>query len=593
MREAATIRSLWRLLCPSFSWTVVALALGGLSSLCEGIGITLFLPVMRVAARQTNPDNSLFMLPLFPKGAGERSLTALIALIFTLIVLKNALLISHRALTSFIEGKIGHRLRCRIFERLMNGSYSYWERRDPGKVLDTLANESWRASQSYNLLNGILLYACTSLIFTALLAVLSWRLTVVVVAGIGGISLILRLISRPARRAGENAVHCNADLGARMWDGVAGIRTIQALSLQPLKSSRFARASELVRESFLRLDLLSGSVQPASEILYAGLLLGILAWQLPYASSLPTTLVFLVLLFRLQPSLSNLHSCLVTLAGAAGSIRDVEELLAVKPSEPIKSGSIPCDRLQHGIDLHQVSFRYEAEGSLALDRLSVRVPARRITAIAGGSGAGKSTLVQLLCRFYDPTDGMICIDGVPLQNLDLESWRMRTALVAQDTHLFSTTIWENIAFGHPQAVAGDVFSAAGLAAAHEFIEQLPDGYHTNVGERGILLSGGQRQRIALARAFLRSADLLILDEATNALDIATEAQVMKSLRRDRAGRTTIIVAHRLNTILEADHVIVLDGGRVVEEGPPAVLAAGIGPFSILYGSRSSSATGAS
>jgi subfamily B ATP-binding cassette protein MsbA len=570
MREAVIIRNLWRLLRPSPFWMAAAVLLGALSSLSEGIGITLFIPVLNAVGQSSLtaglPHSLQSLLPV-----GNRGLAFYIFLIFGLIVLKNILICSNRALLSRVEGQTGHLLRCRIFSELMNAGCAFWDRRDPGKVLDTLANESWRASQALQLLSGSLLYSCTVLVFTALLFLVSWRLTSLVVIGLLAISALLRRASGPVKKMSEEAVEVNAGLGARMWDGVAGIRTIQAFSLQRVKERGFAEASDRVRASFLKLELLSGFVPPASEILFVALLLGVLAWQLPGAGSVPATLVFLLLLFRLQPNVSLLQSCLVALTGVAGPVDDVAELLDPAGKPKLESGTVRFDGLKESVFFHAVSFSYEGEPRPALDNVNVRIPAGKLTVIAGSSGAGKSTFAHLLCRFFDVTKGSIEIDGRRFTDLDLESWRSRVALASQDTHLFSTTVRENIALGRSGATEAEVIEASIRAGAHGFIQELPDRYDTAVGERGMRLSGGQRQRIALARALIRKPDILILDEATNALDGLMERAVLETLADFKTSATVIVITHRPDTIIFADHAIVLEAGKVIEEGSPEYL----------------------
>ena len=473
----------------------------------------------------------------------------------------------------------------------MNAGYGYWEKRDPGKILDTLASESWRVSQGFQLLSGSLLQAGTVVVFTGLLFAISWRLTLIILLSILVISSVIWVCAGPLKRAGERAVAVNAELGARMWDGVAGIRAIQAYSLQVMKQERFAAASARVRSAFFQMDLLSAIVPPTSEVLYTALILGVLAWQLSETTSVPVTLVFLLLLFRMQPNLSQLSNNVAALARLAGPIRAVEALLARDDKARMVPGVVPYAGLKGAIFFRDVSFRYEKESPPALDGLTFTIPAGKMTAVVGGSGAGKSTLAHLLCRFYDPSEGSIHVDENPLAELDLDQWRDHVALASQDMHLFSTTVRENISMGRQSATGADIVAAAVRAQADDFIRQLPDRYDTPVGERGIRLSGGQRQRIAIARALVRNADLLILDEATNALDSLTEQALMRSVLELRRSQTIVVIAHRLSTVLEADCVIVMDQGRIVESGLPAELIQAEGPFSVLYKAQTISLRG--
>jgi subfamily B ATP-binding cassette protein MsbA len=230
------------------------------------------------------------------------------------------------------------------------------------------------------------------------------------------------------------------------------------------------------------------------------------------------------------------------------------------------SGNTPCQGFRQAIRFNRVTFCYNPAEKPALQDLSIRIPAGKTTALVGPSGAGKTTLINLILRLYEVTTGEIYVDDHPLWTLDLTSWRSRIALVSQDVYMFNTTVRENIAYGCPGVTADEVVAAAQQADAHAFISQLPRGYDTKVGDRGVRLSGGQRQRITLARAIVRNPELLILDEATNALDSISEHLIQQALDTLSRDRTVVVIAHRLSTIERADHIIVLEEGRVREEG---------------------------
>jgi subfamily B ATP-binding cassette protein MsbA len=558
------------------------MVLGALSSLSEGIGIALFIPILgRLQPGIGDPALPSTLERMLP-GSVRDHVAWLALIVLSLVCLKNLLLYANRALLAWLDALTGHELRGRIFDSLISAPISFWDRRDPGKVLDTLATESWRAAQAFQILSVSIAHACTVVVFTGLLLAISWKLATLVVCGLGLIAAGIRFGMRPVKAVGDEAVRVNSELGARMWDGVAGIRSIHAFSLQLLKRQRFRDTSMQVRKSFFKLELLSGLVRPASEVLHAGLLLAVLLWLLPHGVSAPATLVFLLLLFRLQPNVSQFQTGWVTLTGMAGSIQDVAALLDSAGQRTAEPGGFPYGDLEDSLAFEGVTFQYDNESLPALNDIAVRIPAGKVTAIVGPSGAGKTTMVHLICRFYDASAGAILVDGRPLPSIDLESWRRRIGLASQDTHLFSATVRENIGFGACNASNDQIVQAAVRAGAHDFILQLPEGYDTRVGERGLRLSGGQRQRIALARAFVRDPEILILDEATNALDSVTEEAVSRSVREMEGKRTIIIVAHRLATISMADHVIVLDQGRVVQQGHPTELMRAGGIFANLF-----------
>jgi subfamily B ATP-binding cassette protein MsbA len=266
-----------------------------------------------------------------------------------------------------------------------------------------------------------------------------------------------------------------------------------------------------------------------------------------------------------------------------GSVEAVLELLDRSNKPYLKSGNAPFSGLKKEIAMEAVTFVY-GDDSLqpALNRVSFLIPAGSVTAVVGTSGAGKSTLVNLLCRFYDPNAGRITVDGTDLRELSLKDWRRRIGVAGQDAELMTGTVAENIAYGRPEASEEEIRTAAQLANAAEFIEDLPERWDTRVGARGLRLSGGQRQRIGLARALLCKPSLLILDEATNALDSLSETAVQQTLEQLRGGTTILVIAHRLSTIRDADYVVVLSNGEVVEQGRPGDLFSANGVFSKLY-----------
>jgi subfamily B ATP-binding cassette protein MsbA len=332
----------------------------------------------------------------------------------------------------------------------------------------------------------------------------------------------------------------------------------------------------------MKLDFICGAVYPLSEVLSTAVLVGIVMLAVGQRSSLPLLMTFIFMLYRLQPKLRLFDS---TRAGLAAQLCDVEEVLGLlspvgKPY--IHSGPRPFAGLQSEIEFADVTFSYAGSDRPALRHIDVRVPRGKTTAIVGPSGAGKSTLIDLLCRFHDPTQGRIIVDGVNLAELDLNAWRQSIAVLNQEAFLFNTTILENVAFGKLDASNDEILEAARKANAHSFIHQFPEGYLTPVGDRGVRLSGGQRQRIALARAMIRDAEIVILDEATNALDSIAERLIQDALESFGRERTMIVIAHRLSTIAQADQVIVLNEGRVVEQGGLAEVLRSDGLFAQMY-----------
>jgi subfamily B ATP-binding cassette protein MsbA len=588
MKEAKAIRTLWPLL-KLYPWGIPAIViLGILSSLSEGLGISLFIPLLQGLDKTNSPGSSGnnlldFINHLFSHLSPTNRIVVIALCIFGTILLKNCVAYSNTSLLSWLNSRIGHRLRTGIFNQLLSTSYSFLETQESGNLLNTLATETWRTGQALGILVNLIISICTIFVFTTLLLLISWKLTLLVALGLGLISTTIQLVTRKVKNLGQQALEVNKILGNRMWEGLAGMKVIRAFGRESYEQERFDVASKEVRNTFLKLDMLSGVVNPLSEVLSVVLLLYILVVALLQdRAALPTLLTFIFILYRLQPQVKQLDSYRVGLMALTSSVEDVMSLLDRSDKPYIYSGRIPFEGLQKAISFESVTFRYKPEEKPAVQDISLCIPRGKTTAFVGPSGAGKSTLIGLLCRFYDVTEGEIYVDGCPLRQLNLDSLRSRIAIVSQDIHMFSATIRENIAYGRLEATEDEIIAAAKLANADEFISQFPYGYETKVGDRGIRLSGGQRQRIALARAIVRNPEILILDEATNALDTISENLIQEALNTLSENRTVIVIAHRLSTIEQADQIIVLEEGRVIEQGNLQHLLKLDGLFAKLY-----------
>jgi subfamily B ATP-binding cassette protein MsbA len=368
-----------------------------------------------------------------------------------------------------------------------------------------------------------------------------------------------------------------------MIETLDGMHLIRAYGRESHEQHRFDVASREVSKAFFKLDRISGLVHPLSEVLIVALLLGILLATVTLApGQMAVSLTFLVLLYRLQPRLKQFDADKVALDALSGSVEEVRSLLDESDKPYLRSGARVLASIEKGIIFENVSLHYDSGKGAALKQVSCSINIGETTAFVGPSGAGKSSLINLICRFYDPSSGRLLIDGIPLPELDLEWWRNQIAVVSQEVYLFNASVAENISYGKLNATREELVEAARKAHAMEFIEELPEGFETILGDRGIRLSGGQRQRLALARAFIRDPQILILDEATNSLDLISEGVVQDALKEFGRNRTVLIVAHRISTIEYADKIIVLEAGRVVESGAVTQLLAAGGLFSRFY-----------
>jgi subfamily B ATP-binding cassette protein MsbA len=397
---------------------------------------------------------------------------------------------------------------------------------------------------------------------------LNWRLFVVVLVGALLIRIVeSRLVATTSYRS-EAVKKANSRLADRTLRIILSMRVVRAFGQERREADRFIGESDTLADASYRVWMSGNSLSPVLEVLHTGLLVIIVlvATMIDRSSSLPQIAAFLILLQRAQPHLRGLEQARIQFATASSSVVAVERLLAGLDREMpsiAERGQRPPPALERSIAFERVSFIYPAEGGerSALDAVSFTIPAHGATALVGPSGAGKSTIVNLLLRLFEPTSGRITIDGIPLAEIELAAWRSGVALAGQDIELIEGSIAQNIAYGRPEATMEEIVEAATIADAHAFIQKLPAGYETDVGARGLALSGGQRQRIGLARALVRRPALLILDEATSAVDALSESRILELLDQYRKERTLLIISHHQSTIARCDNVIRLAHGR--------------------------------
>lgn len=429
-------------------------------------------------------------------------------------------------------------------------------------------------------------------VYLAVLLTLSpWLLLAAI--GLGGLMALVQKRLLPRLRAGaEELSGIEAAIAVRITEDLQNLRLLHS-SGQRLEAERRLRQrmGELERSLRRRTRLMNvispfGAFLPVLAIAVMGAL-SLLVFGSRTSGVLPSLVTFVLALQRLNMRFSTLAGMLNQLADNSGRIQRLNAILSDEGKTFAREGGVPFAGLRTGIALDHVGLRYAPGEPLALADVSFTIPRGSTVALVGSSGAGKSTIADLLVGLYQPSEGKLLIDGVDLASLDLLSWQQRIGVVSQDTSLFNLSLAENIAFGCPWATETEIREAAHRAHAAEFIERLPEGYATVVGERGFRLSGGQRQRIALARAILRRPDLLILDEATSALDSENEHLVQQAIAELDHSITRLVIAHRLGTVRQADHIVVMDGGRVVEQGShEQLMALGAGRYRSLWTAQS-------
>jgi subfamily B ATP-binding cassette protein MsbA len=560
--------------------------LGVLTSLTEGIGLSLFIPLLQGLEGSDRTSEDPWWVDtvsgVFDDVRPDDVVRVVALCVFAAICLRALLSYLNTVVAAWLDARIGHRLRSAIEAQLLEVEYSFIERSRLGDLLNTLATETWRVNDALGSLVSLIVLGSSIAVYVAVLLLLSVPLTLAVAVVMLVIAGIVRLVTRRVRRLGEESTRANARLAERMVEGLWLMPVIRAFGRERYEQDRFDVESKTVSDVMLRTALVSGLVGPIYEVLAGALLVGVVVVALDEQASVGSLLLFIFVLYRLHPKISAFDGERVHLRSLLAAVDDVSRLLDRSDKPYLAPGTTAQDGVRSEIELDDVSFRYGPREASALDHVSLRIPAGQVTALVGPSGAGKTTLIKLLLRLYDPTDGEIRIDGRPLPDLDIESWRGRIGFVGQDVQLFNATVADNIGYGRPGATRADIEEAARRADAHDFISRLPDGYDTLVGDDGVRLSGGQQQRLTFARAVIRNPDVLILDEATNALDSRSERFVQDALDLLSRDRTVIIIAHRFSTIERADRIVVLEAGRVREAGDRAALLASEGLYRELH-----------
>ena len=466
--------------------------------------------------------------------------------------------------------RLTDRLRKQLFEQFQALSLSYFSQTRSGELLNSLTREISQIRQAISVISVFIAKGATLLVYVLSIFLLSWQLTVISTMLFGLLSVGLSTLIARVREASFEISRAFGSFVSLAMEFISGIRTVQAFATQEFERRRFHRASGRIVKASEKVILARTLVGPLSQGIATTILIGILV--LAVAILIPngqlqsaSLLTFLLVLNRLMPIVQQLNGARAQLSSFQGALSNVRELLRTDNKTYLKGGTVQFSRLKRAIEFVSVDFSYDADKPVLHD-INLTIQRGQTTALVGASGAGKTTLADLIPRFYDPTRGQILIDGIDLREFELNSLRRKMAVVSQDTFIFNTSVWNNIAYGTEGANEGEIREAARLANALEFILELPEGFETLLGDRGVRLSGGQRQRIAIARALLRDPEILILDEATSALDSVSERLIQESLEKLSVGRTTIAIAHRLSTIVRAAQVVVLEQGHIVEQG---------------------------
>lgn len=553
-----------------YYWTAgIVMVLAIVIGLLEGGGVSLLIPLLSTLMDTSGAKHggALGLIGAIAEGHSRNERLVIVSgLILLFVSLKSAFQIVANRFAAWIDGRVGQDIRSALSQRLEALGYVFFIRNDPARLMNVLSTESWRASDAVRVLLSRIAETGSVIVFSILLVIVSWKLFLLVLAG----GLIMRFLQAQTearlRILSNQTVATNQILADRMLFAVFGARVIRIFNQQHAEHERFRSTSDQVRRSILRTEQVAGFMSPVLEAMHGFLFVLVLLTAVFTGSSLPVLAAFLVLMNRLQPHLRNLEGSTAALASASGHFNEVEWLLDPSDKPPAPAGHQRYEGLAGDITFENVTYDYGGRDEPALNDATFVLRQNRTTALIGASGAGKSTVISLLCRLFEPSSGRIAIGSRLLSDIDIGEWLGAIAIAGQDIDLVDGTISENIAYGNPSASVATIVEAARAAQA-TFVEHLPQGFETLVGSRGLSLSGGQRQRIGIARALMREPDLLILDEATNAVDHDTELRILKALEQRRKAMTIVVVSHRSSTLALCEDAIVFNRGRVVTSGP--------------------------
>ncbi|MFH1386310.1 MAG: ABC transporter ATP-binding protein [bacterium] len=522
------------------------------------------------------------------KAIGDKSFSSLnlvAAGIIGMYFLKGLFTYGQDYLSCFVANRVIIDLRVKLYNHLQKLSIDFYSNWPSGEIISRMMNDV--AVLQITILTGFTAIIPQTVLLIGLIVyifVLNWRLSLLTLIALPLIVQVIRLFAGELRHISEHVQQKTADITSHVAETVSQIRTVKAFTMEKEEIGKFEGENKKAFGITMRAAQILSTQNPVIAFLQAIAAVGIVWYGgmeiINGALTLPQLISFATALGIMTDPGSVLSKSFTVIAQGMASAKRIYEILDTQPTITDKKDAVILPRISGQVEFKNISFAYEKEAVISGINLTVK-PGESI-ALVGRTGAGKSTLANLVPRFYDPTKGEVIIDGYDIKNVTIGSLRQQIAVVPQDVALFQGTIKENIAYGKPSAGNEEIAEAAKLANAHAFICSLPNGYETEVGERGNKLSGGERQRIAIARAILRDPRILILDEATSSLDAETESLIREALDKLMRGRTSFIIAHRLYTIEKVDRVVVIDNGKIAQIGSHSELVGQGGIYRSLY-----------
>lgn len=480
-----------------------------------------------------------------------------------------------------------YKMRNALYEKLQYLPFKYYDNAKTGDLMSRLTAdvEGFRFFLSFGF-SELLRFGLLITISFAVMFYYSASLTIVTLITLPFLAFVVYKFDRAVHPAFRGIRESFGKLNTKVQESISGINTVKSLSKESFEINKFNQSNSHYKENNLFTSTIWAKYFPLMELMgnvSVVLLIGYGGFLVMKGSLQPGELVaFYSLLWYIVWPMVNLGFVINLFSQAKASGERLLEVLEAGSNIDIDSNLIDSDQFSGGVEFKNVTLRYEVDSKEALYDINFKAVPGSVIGLIGSTGSGKTSITQLMTRFYEPSSGEVSIDGRPVNQYTLKSLRSNVGFVLQESFLFSTTIKENISYGRPDATMDDIIDAARRAQAHSFIMELPDGYETVLGERGMGLSGGQKQRIAIARAICVDPSILILDDATSAVDMETEVNIQKALKEVMKGRTTFIIAHRISSLKHADEILVLEHGRIVERGTHETLINNNGPYQRIY-----------
>jgi len=559
-----------------------------LASAFEGISIGMLVPLLagiqQIKSYDQLPEALRSLIEIFSAYPIETQILLSLGFVVGGVVLKNIFLGFSQYLAYWLTARLIASIRMKVVGSLLYAGMGFYNNVKTGDLVERTVYNTLLTEDLIKKIVEMAGYVMSCVILLVLLVIFSWKLTLVSIVLAAVIAYAVSIYIRRLSRYGLNLVNTGRELTSSLHETLSGIQVIKSFTKEGEQIKKLNTHIENHARHQLNVNFSTFMVHVVTEafgVVAIGVLflLAIKSSSMDYRLVLTQILPFIYIIARILPVLKLMNQTRGIIASRLPAFDTVYDLVRTDNKPRIADGKLAYSGLKNGITFEAVNFSYNEGERLALSQASFFIPKGRTTAIVGKSGAGKSTVINLLLRFYDPQSGSVLVDGKPLPDYKVESYLRHVGMVSQDTFIFNDTVRNNIAFGLKGDYTEDVIvDAAKRAGADEFISALPEGYDTMLGERGIRLSGGQRQRISIARATLKNPEILILDEATSSLDTATEQLIHRAITELSRNRTVIIIAHRFSTIKNADQIIVLKDGKVVEAGGETELMERKGEF---------------